>query len=164
MNTEVGAYVEYHEEQGILRCISHKYDMTPGEGVMRHFQRHHGSISLGIRNKIIKYAASAPLKDPKDVRPPNPDADPVEGFEVIENGFKCTFEGCLGYYCPTLSTIKKHCINMHECHEEKWTRQAIQTFFQGISLNYYTNIRPELQLLPCDDASNCYSDCNGRTG
>jgi Orsellinic acid/F9775 biosynthesis cluster protein D len=160
----ISKYVEYHEKHGVLRCISHKYGMTRDGGVHRHLQSHHQSIPIGIRNKIVQYADDLELKDPKDVRPPNPDAGPIEGFEIIENGFKCTFEGCPGYYGATENTMKDHCKKMHKSNEKKWVRQAVQTFFPCTSFIYYSNISAEYQLLPCDHASNYPSDCNGCIG
>jgi hypothetical protein len=102
-------------------------------------QSHHKSIPIGIRNKIVQYADGLELKDPKEVRPSNPEAGPVEGFEVFENGFKCIFEGCSGYYSAKEDTMKEHCRTAHNCHEKKWVHQAVQTFFPGMILFYYIN-------------------------
>jgi Orsellinic acid/F9775 biosynthesis cluster protein D len=164
MNIEdIGIYVKYHEEYGVLRCISHKYGMTSGDGIGRHLQIYHKSIPIDIRNKIIEYADGLGLKDAKDIRPPNPEAGPIEGFEIFENGFKCIFEDCPGYYSAKESTMKKHSENKHKCHEKKWVHQTVQTFFPGIPSIYYTNASTELHLFSRHDASRCYSDCNGCT-
>ena len=136
MTTEhIENYVKYNEEHSVLICIPHGYSLIPGDGIGRHFQRYHGSISIETRKNIAEYAATLILKDPDDVVHPDSDEGPIEGLKLEENGFSCIYEDCDGYVCGTKGTMEQHCRDAHNWKLNDgimWRKQAVQKFFAGI--------------------------------
>lgn len=136
-------YVKYNEKHGVLICITHGHSLTPGEGIGRHFQLYHQSTSIETRTKIIEYATTLPLANPKDMKHPDPDDGPIEGLELEKNGFYCIYENCNGYFSAKETTMMKHCKITHDWNSKEgpmWREQAVQTFFSGIFLSYHFNI------------------------
>ena len=137
MTTEnIEDYVKYDEKHGVLICIPHGSSLVPGEGIGRHFQQYHGSIPIGTRKKITEYAETLALTDPDDIGTPDPGDGTIKGLKLEENGFCCTHDDCDGYFSAKESTMIKHCQNAHKTNDKMWRKQAVQTFFAGITFFY----------------------------
>ena len=133
MTTEhIENYVKYNEKHGVLICIPHGYGLVPGDGIGRHFQYYHRSISIETRDRIVEYTGTLSLTDSEDVVLPNPGESPIEGLKLEDNGFYCIHNDCDGYFSGKESTIIKHCQKAHKSKEKLWRKQAVQTFFLGI--------------------------------
>jgi len=143
-------YVKYNEKHGVLICNPHGYGLVPGDGIGRHFQIYHQSISVENRKEIAHYATTLPLTDPEDVIPPDPDEGPIEGLQLEKNGFICIHDDCDGYVSAKENTMIQHCRNVHgrQSNDEiMWRKQAVQTFFSGIIFIYHLTFRKISQLL-----------------
>ena len=75
---------------------------------------------------------------------PDPDDGPIEGLKLEENGFSCIYENCDGYVSGTKRTMEQHCRDTHNWKLNDgimWRKQAVQTFFVGITFLYYLMAR-----------------------
>ena len=102
-------YILFHLEHSIIICRQCKYALAPGEGIKRHFQSLHQTISLQTRKEIIAYCETLQLLPPDEVITPGLDNGPVEGLELISDGQKCIYSDCTGYLSASIVTMKLHC-------------------------------------------------------
>lgn len=128
-------YVTYNKSNHILICRQHGYGIPPN-WIKNHFQRLHQETPLETRNKIIEYANSLDLWVPKEVLLSH-DGLCINGLTIIE-GYQCQYEGCQELYGMETS-MRKHCQKVHRWTIEEgiqWTKQGVQTIFQGPHLRY----------------------------
>jgi len=129
-------YVKYKEEYKVLICIQHQYALMPGKGIKNHLNTFHAAISLDTRNAIIEYGQALDLVKPEDIFIPIEEQTMIKELKLYDNGFICTHKDCIGHVEGTKDMIRKHCETAHKrtkSHGIMWKKQAVQTFFSGIS-------------------------------
>ena len=113
----------------------------PGKSLARHLMDEHQSIALSTRKELITWAETLDLVEPDRVMVPNANTPPIEGLELIEDGCKCEYVGCIDPYAGTVGSMIKHCQKKHgwiSTDGIKWKVLALQTFFQGWNTKYYS--------------------------
>jgi uncharacterized C2H2 Zn-finger protein len=105
---DVHSYVLYLSEFNALICRTCQHGLTR-EGVARHFQRHHKSISNRIRKQLSSFASSLRVSNVDEIIFPSVEIEAIDGLDVID-GFAC--QEC-GWLYGTLKSIQKHCRARH---------------------------------------------------
>jgi len=121
-------HIVYNAQYKVLICKEHKYTILD---VTRHFREHHPKMKTKTRLQIRAATQHLELAKPEDITNLSSNSLPIEGLELIENGAKCN--DC-EYVAGTIGTMEDHCRNKHNWKakdETMWTKQAVQTFFQG---------------------------------
>ena len=130
-------YIKYKEEYGVLICLQHQYALMPGNGIKNHLNNFHTAISFETRNAIIEYGKTLDLVEPDNVFTSIGEETMIKELKLYENGFICTHEDCVGHVEVTKDMMRKHCENTHKRTKKSgimWRKQAVQTFFSGITL------------------------------
>ena len=123
-------YVTYDESNHVLICRQHGYGI-PLNWIKVHFQRLHKETPLQKRNEIIEFAKSLDLWAPEEVLASH-DGLFVNGLTTKE-GYQCQYEACQELY-GSESSMWKHSHKVHRwttVQGIQWTKQALQTIFQG---------------------------------
>jgi len=132
-------YILFNSEYSVVICHQCKCALAPGEGIKRHFQNLHQTISLQTRKEIIAYCETLTLLPPADVITPGIENGPVEGLELISDGQKCIHLNCIGYFSASKCTMEIHC-RTHGWKKNDpimWKKCAVQTFFQGVHRKFF---------------------------
>ena len=127
-------YLLHDAKWRVVVCKGCKYCLVPGKSVTRHLKDEHQSIPLDTRKELITWAETLDLVEPDRVMVPNANTPPIEGLELVEDGCKCEYTGCIDPYAGTLTSIMEHCNKKHKWIKTdgiKWTKLALQTFFRG---------------------------------
>jgi hypothetical protein len=109
---------------------------------LRHFQRFHKAITVDTRNRIVTYGKTLHLLPVEAVITPRPEDGPIDGLELVLNGWKCTYEECEDSF---LSAVESITVMENHCRKHGWKRHdppmwekcAMQTFFQGKYVKYF---------------------------
>jgi hypothetical protein len=104
---DVHSYVLYPSEFNALICRTCQHGLTR-EGVARHFQRHHKSISNGIRKQLSSFASGLTVSNIDEIIFPSIEIDAIDGLDVIDE-FAC--QECGGLY----GTLKSITIRFDRC-------------------------------------------------
>ena len=135
--TIIEEYITYDKNHHIFICRHHGFAVPP-DRIQRHFREFHKAIPIEIRNQLIQYGNSLPLKKPEEISTPSPQTKPIADLKLIADGYMCQFQGC--FQCASaLGTMQEHCRVRHGRKikdEEMWQPQAIQTFFQAQHCKY----------------------------
>ena len=110
----INQYLLYIEKIHVLICRSCQHGLLPGEGIRRHLHEKHQKIPLKTRRELISWANELPLVEPDQVLVPGPEEAPIEGLELIGNGFKCKFPDCLNPFITTPGAMKTHYYTRHK--------------------------------------------------
>ena len=133
-------YLLYNAKWQVVICKTCKYCPVPGKSLARHLMDEHQSIALSTRKELITWAETLDLVEPDRVRVPNANTPPIEGLELVEDGYKCEYVGCIDPYAGTASSIIEDCNKKHKWIKTdgiKWTKLALQTFFSGKYKRYF---------------------------
>jgi len=123
-------YIIYDAQHKVLICKEHQYGIT---NVARHFQQNHPNMPTKTRLQIRVATQHLELTNPKDIIVPSSNSLPIDGLELSEDGAKCN--EC-EYVAGTFGTMEEHCRNNHDWKAQDalmWTKQAVQTFYPGIT-------------------------------
>ena len=125
----VQQYVTYNVQHKLLICKLHKDGIT---NVDRHFRGiDHSKMTTKTRLQIRAATQHLELAPPEAMAIPSANSFPIDGLELIEDGAKCN--EC-EYVARTTDTMEKHCRIKHDWKLKDgsmWTKQAVQSFFQG---------------------------------
>lgn len=87
---------------------------VPPKHIVTHLREHHPRVSVACRSVIANAARqlSALAWEPRDLRLPEPDAQPIPGLVEYHNGLVCRSEACR-YTCTSKQGIAEHCKKQH---------------------------------------------------
>ena len=104
---------------------------------------------MTTRKEILTYANTLTLLPPQEVSTPGPENDPIEGLELISNGWKCIYENCEDHFLSgtiVTTTMENHC-RIHGWRVRDppmWEKCSMQTFFKGNHIKYF-EVKAETQ-------------------
>src|SRR5947199_7520942 len=109
--TVIEEYITYDKNHHIFICRHHGFTVS-SDRIQRYFRELHKAISIEIRNQLIQYENSLPLKKPEEILTPSPQTKLIADLKLIADEYMCQFQSC--FQCASaLDIMQKHCRVKH---------------------------------------------------
>lgn len=136
--TNTAELLQYLPAYKVVICATCRYAIQPN-AIERHLKELH-KFRRDHRRPFMQYISKLDLNLPDKVREIRNTESPVPLLPV-HDGLQCMHEGCM-HLCVSAKRMKGHWLSVHGRSGQidfDWHPVALQTFFRGNLLRYFTN-------------------------
>ncbi|KFZ10144.1 hypothetical protein V501_05329 [Pseudogymnoascus sp. VKM F-4519 (FW-2642)] len=136
--TNTAELLQYLPAYKVVICVTCRYAIQPN-AIERHLKELH-KFRRDHRRPFMQYISKLDLDLPDKVREIRNTEFPVPLLPV-HDGLQCMHEGCM-HLCVSTKRMKGHWLSVHGRSGQidfDWHPVALQTFFRGNLLRYFTN-------------------------